>query len=518
MVTEASASFHSPLMSDEDKDPHLSNSELELSNLLASSQHRAAAGSSKSLARSIKVPLFVRILAILFAFVVLLIKFDIKADTQLLFHAQDEEEKGRKRTEHEGIIAPGSPNWLQMRWQLDTTVQDNCIPGFRLANNTNNLTCGISVAGSDVHYLTQRHGGSTYCAGVQFDPDTCIEPMSGYWSLPSNVNLDQSDLPPLPYRLGMGTYDSTKLLPRCKTMDEYLANGTIVSRPDVLAEASSWAEYDQEYVPSNCSSVPLNPFIWTEHSSCQTTITMYGDSHIRNLFTATVFGLRGAEYFAEAHADSASKSSGIIYSYEWRMHKDGTADDFFEFHSGTNFKNSTYKVSHCSCRDNVERCLRIFFVWAPLFQEQLNTFHHVKEWETDLLIVEPGNSYEHTAILSDEWKIELDNMLQEDEDLRLGILHFPWGNHPAKERTEALKEWVSSSSHADRMAYMRQDDITFTPGLQGQATFHFACGLSQVNVKNDKIDAAEPCTDRMDTSQIRALTTVLFGAFENAKR
>ncbi|KAL7503031.1 hypothetical protein ACHAXN_002697 [Cyclotella atomus] len=175
---------------------------------------------------------------------------------------------------------------------------------------------------------------------------------------------------------------------------------------------------------------------------------MYGDSHIRNLFIATVFGLRGVDMFAEAHADAEKKDSGIIYSYEWRLHNDGSADDKFgenphmfsglyiryslcnhmsdfcklklqplEYHDGTNFANSTYKVSHCSCDMNVRRCLRIFFVWAPLFREQLNTFHFVREWETDLLIVEPGNSYESTAILDENWKAELDKLLVEDKKL-----------------------------------------------------------------------------------------------------
>jgi hypothetical protein len=161
----------------------------------------------------------------------------------------------------------------------------------------------------------------------------------------------------------------------------------------------------------------------------------------------------------------------------------------------------------------VKRCLRIFFVWAPTFGEQLSKFDYVKEWETDLLIVEPGNSYESSTVLDRNWRAKLDDFLLNDKHLRLGILHFPWGNQPvANERTETIKLWANEATNGGRIAYMRQDDIIFD-GLQGRATFHFACGLSQVNVKNDVIQAAEPCTDRQDTNQIRALTTVLFDAF-----
>jgi hypothetical protein len=125
-----------------------------------------------------------------------------------------------------------------------------------------------------------------------------------------------------------------------------------------------------------------------------------------------------------------------------------------------------------------------------------------------------GNSYESTAILDENWKAELDKLLVEDKKLRLGVLHWPWGKHPVNERREAIQSWFANSSYADRTAYMRQDDITFPPEyIQGRYTFHFACGLSQVNVKNDQIAALEPCTDVVDTTFIRALTTVLFGAF-----
>ena len=50
-------------------------------------------------------------------------------------------------------------------------------------------------------------------------------------------------------------------------------------------------------------------------------------------------------------------------------------------------------------------------------------------------------------------------------------------------------------------------------GKQGPMTFHFACSLGQVTVVNDKIAAAEPCTDETDTAQMRAFATLHAKAF-----
>jgi hypothetical protein len=397
-------------------------------------------GSSRPLSNNkTQAPFFLKILLVLFVFVGLLIKLDIHIDTVLLMNSKGKELKKVSSnsvadmasvSDDGGSITNGAA-WKYMRWQLDGSVEDNCIPGFHLAET--NLTCGLSVNDNDVTWLSVRHEGIDYCAGVEFMPNTCVEPMYGFWALPGE---DTSVIPPLPRRFGIGGSEDNISRSRCRTMKDFLDNGTLTGRGEYhppewvqsVADASSIANrlsvYDVEYVPFACSSVPLSPFLWTEYAKCQTTITMYGDSHIRNLFIATVFGLRGVDMFAEAHADAEKKDSGIIYSYEWRLHNDGSADDKFgenphmfsglyiryslcnhmsdicklklqplEYHDGTNFANSTYKVSHCSCDMNVRRCLRIFFVWAPLFREQLNTFHFVREWETDLLIVEPGTSH-----------------------------------------------------------------------------------------------------------------------------
>ena len=49
-------------------------------------------------------------------------------------------------------------------------------------------------------------------------------------------------------------------------------------------------------------------------------------------------------------------------------------------------------------------------------------------------------------------------------------------------------------------------------GKQGLKTFHYTCGLGKFKVTNDNINAAEPCTNLIDTVDIMALVTVHYDA------
>ena len=423
----------------------------------------------------------------------------------------------------------GSDSFRHMRWQPapDNGQDADCL--FRLAN-TEALTCAPAYSAHDLSYLSQEYEGTKYCAGVVIQPNQCMLPVYGAWKAPSE-STDLSEIPPLPRRYGVDRYfqnpDLQNELPRCNSMSDYLAHGHVGAQgqfyPPIWARGTNNSEtlmprlegFDRQYVTETCSSIPLSPFIWTENAACQTTITLLGDSHVRQLFIATVAGLRGVEAFVEGHGDAEEKDSGIIYSYEWRLYNDGTADDRLLLHYGTDLNGSKIRVAHCTCSDQVQRCLRIFFVWAPKFNDQLSHIDKVKEFETNLLIVEPGNAYELMTTLPEDWTNTFEDLLEEDKKLHFGIIHWP-PRHPLQDRTEASRSWVNNSPHGDRMTYLRQDEIKlYNDNLQLKNTNHFACSLGMVNVKNDMINAQEPCTDQADISSIRALTTVLFEAFLN---
>ena len=119
------------------------------------------------------------------------------------------------------------------------------------------------------------------------------------------------------------------------------------------------------------------------------------------------------------------------------------------------------------------------------FREQLKYSHYIKKWESDLVIVEPGNSYEPTLALSTKWASRFDSLLLEEKTLHLGLLHFPYGNQPA-DRKDALTSWTNKGTFANRKSYLSQSAME-PPigGKQGLKTFHYTCGLGKFKVTND---------------------------------
>ena len=383
------------------------------------------------------------------------------------------------------------------RWEplLVDGEEDSCLT--RLANAT--IHCGVGGLIPLTNTTSESGEKQYYCGGVKMEPNYCILPKRGSWKLPDYHPS------PLPKRFGIQSAktNNSTLLPRCQTMDDFI-NGT-------------WKGIglsEQEFVPSSCSAIPLSPYTWTEHTNCQATIILFGDSHIRNLFTATVYGLRGIQSFAEGHAGNATKARGIAISYEWRLHQNGTAIDHITVHSDVKYRDPEL-FDNCNCNEEVKKCLRIAFFWAPTWNEQLNYSHYIKKWEADLVIVEPGNSYEPSLALSTEWASRFDSLLLEDKTLHLGLLHFPYGNQPA-DRKDVLTSWTNKGTFANRKSYLSQSAME-PPigGKQGLKTFHYTCGLGKFKVTNDNINAAEPCTDLIDTFDIRALVTVHYDALSS---
>jgi hypothetical protein len=428
-------------------------------------------------------------------------------------------------------------SWSLARWK---PIGTDCASPYQRLANTTALHCGIASNGKMIIQPTIENENGT-CGGVMLEPNYCMMPSRGEWIWEEEEEeeqqgqLDNETLlllsSSLPRRFGSYHYNNTTevedenvtsasslLLPRCNRQQ------------DILNGSKQGDTYDREWVPNSCSLVPLNPFWWTDSSQCRTTIAMIGDSHIRNLFTATVHGLRGSYAFAEAHAGSDDKDTGIILTYQWRKHHhdDNTtisASDHFAVHANTNHNtNYTSLFEDCSCNNNedIVRCLRIAFIWAPHFADQVKHVQLVNDLQADLVIVEPGNSYETKVALSNEWKAAMEQILRQPNnehrrDRHLAILHFPYGKQP-KERPETIEAWLraidnnSTKSSSNRISYWQQGKFGFGR-IQSRKTWHYACGLSRVEVRNDVIMSIEPCTDEADTAYIRAITTLHFDAF-----
>lgn len=215
-------------------------------------------------------------------------------------------------------------------------------------------------------------------------------------------------------------------------------------------------------------------------------------------------GLRGVESFVEAHENKEAKARGIAESYFWKLHRDGTASDRFADHVDTLMANADL-FEDCPC-DEVQKCLRVAFIWAPTFIDQLKQLHVVTKEKSDIVIVSPGNAAEPTDLLPSYWVAAYEQLLNEYEFLQLGVVHYPFGIQP-EGREAALAEWTNNATHAGRMSLLNQHEMKHVPTNSKNMT-KYACGLGMMDVENDNIIATKPCTDLTDTAHMRALITL----------
>ncbi len=172
----------------------------------------------------------------------------------------------RARGEYSGTADKVDISWANMRWKTSGNEEDSCPPRFRLANAT--IHCGIG----GMSPINVSSDGTRYCGGVLMQPNYCTLPTAGGWASQaqsaSGVNVA---LPrPLPHRLGIHRRNID--LPRCKTIEDFVDG------------AYAGVDFDQEWVPKSCSAVPLSPFVWTENTKCQATITMIVSIMVGYLF------------------------------------------------------------------------------------------------------------------------------------------------------------------------------------------------------------------------------------------
>jgi hypothetical protein len=231
---------------------------------------------------------------------------------------------------------------------------------------------------------------------------------------------------------------------------------------------------------------------------------------MRNLFTATVNGSCGIEMFVEAHENKYAKVGEIAESYFWRIHQDGTACDRFAVHVDILAAGADL-IKDCPCKE-VRKCLRLAFMRAPKFDDQLKQLHVVSKEKSDIVIVSPGNAAESQAVLPHYWMAQYKDIVREYEYLQLGVLHYPFGLQP-EGRKAARIDWTNNSAHAGRISLLSQQEMKHMLTNHKNMT-KYACGLGMLDVENDNIIAYKPCTDLTDTAHIRALITVHHDALE----
>lgn len=148
-------------------------------------------------------------------------------------------------------------SWLDMRWH-DT---GNCLPNYRLANNTTSIYCNGVLDIETIQY---------YCQGLSMEPNHCTMPSSGYWSRSDDTNTKAMIQQNMPYKFGLHDHhvdtDSSITTPQryCQTMEDVINGGAYTGNE----------MYNQEWTPKSCSLIPVSPFEWTRDTKYQTTIIM----------------------------------------------------------------------------------------------------------------------------------------------------------------------------------------------------------------------------------------------------
>ena len=351
---------------------------------------------------------------------------------------------------------------------------------------------------SHLHCADEHARHENTCGGIPLVPSHCLLPGAGTFRPPASPLTISA----APLRFGGERVER----PLCTTSQSFRDGGAFHN--------DTWR------TKTGCHIAPLNPQVWISSLSaarkgpgeCTRTIFFMGDSHIRNLFTATIAGLRGQATFAEGHLRTRAEKAGALFTYRYaqKLKRDGDghifARDSVRVVSTEEWlsRAGRERGQHGYCDCSVEQCIIMHRIWAPLFSDQISWMKKLQlptEPSYDLVIFSPGNAYEKDAELPGEYRGAWDALRETHTNTTFSIVHFPRGKQP-EGRGEALNAWANQ--HARMSLFVQNLDWD----VQAKYTWHFACGLATTDVHSDTVKAFAPCTDRTDTAIIRGCITL----------
>lgn len=429
-----------------------------------------------------------------------------------------------KSSEQRGKVAPALQLVLQRRLEeltVDTSEQtsvaavaiaqaelligeiDAAYNGYEFIPD-HDASCDVSDRLASVQDASHLHCADEHarhentCGGIPLVPSHCLLPGAGTFRPPASPLTISA----APLRFGGERVER----PLCTTSQSFRDGGAFHN--------DTWR------TKTGCHIAPLNPQVWISSLSaarkgpgeCTRTIFFMGDSHIRNLFTATIAGLRGQATFAEGHLRNRAEKAGVLFTYRYaqKLKRDGDghifARDSVRVVSTEEWlsRAGRERGQHGYCDCSVEQCIIMHRIWAPLFSDQISWMKKLQlptEPSYDLVIFSPGNSYEKDAELPGEYRGAWDALRETHTNTTFSIVHFPLGGQP-EGRGEALNAWANQ--HARMSLFVQNLDWD----VQAKYTWHFACGLATTDVHSDTVKAFAPCTDRTDTAIIRGCITL----------
>ena len=394
-------------------------------------------------------------------------------------------------------FAPGGELRRSSHYRHDPSSWNNYVVDASVACEPQHvLAPGLARAFCASPLALRNESAPATCGGIPLVPDSCLVPAAGKFEPPEPRLEDRLVRP-----LRLGGSRRTPPVAAC-TSSRAVLSGAWVGSNGTLAP-------DEEWRPHTCSLAPLDAFAWTDRAAADSctaqSILIMGDSHMRNLFTALVAGVRGRATFAEGHLAGEHKKDAV-HLYRFVRSPSSTFDSLTTVPAKelllSDDKDGAPSLLN-SCRCGEERCVSAVFIWAPSFIEQVQWLPHIKAWQPDVVAVSPANVYSQT-VMSPAWLAGWESALQELPRMHLSLVHWPYGATP-KARQPLLEAW--EAAHPGRVTFFSEH--AWNRGKQGSTTFHFACSLTETHGgHSDTVVAYEDCTDVSDTMMIRAVVTV----------
>jgi len=367
------------------------------------------------------------------------------------------------------------------------------------------IECKCPAEKEDYCMKAEEGSSGQTCGGIPMRKGYCVVPKDGTFS-----RVDQSQVSPGLRLRKTAAEPFTAYSPWCQN-DTDATDGSFVGKGNVN-EQGKYEGADGEWNTRLCRSLPLDQDALLKGFP-EKRILMIGDSHVRNVFTALVSGVREEEFFAEAHGYHAVFQYSVGARRDrWRLvdpesfpglklltEQERVAIAEIQFDSGPPF-------TPCTELDLGSPCVDIVFVWAPTFREQLAYTKPLMEAVAPEVVLASVSSWEKTRVMDTAWEHMWDGVFDNYMLDSFLFMMWPYGNPLALEREVEVRSWLAKKERPFRASFVNMEMVfKKVHSLQLHHVWHDVCVLRDSFPKDMySIEAYEPCT----ASPSRALARV----------
>jgi len=348
------------------------------------------------------------------------------------------------------------------------------------------------------------------CGGNSLEPGACLHYENGTFQ-------------PVLRKRGSETKSKSNLssLPLCRSVDNVFEEGGEF-------RSTGYQNPKTAYFPNNCSLIPdrqgiIGSLLAAEEEKFRRArIFLTGDSHVRNLFTGLILGVRNQAFGAEGHPQLDVKAQGVVYNYRVWEDNVGTIRDELEViyaEEGIKPKEYLKQDVHDEC-EGVYRCVIVAFVWAPIIDEQL-ALKDIIQAINPMLYVFALNNYAGARVITPEFVDKMSEILSGVASLDSVVFHlWPYGSRALDKKEIMIQKFFQRLRSLDRAEPIVTHYVSIANlnveakrakegGIQLERTWHSQCTLRD-NYPQPiwRIQAFEPCTSLVDKSYARIHITL----------